>query len=137
MSTIEILVNHPKCCKYSLKLSKLTQTRGGKAFLFYHQMKAEKCVVQTVCPYREKESNAFLGLIYGWFFLIQKRFLIILLKETTFKGAYKKFCGIRTSHLKIWITQNFLYAPVYNRAAFLIFGTVITLLVSHSMLFNK
>ena len=69
MSTIERLVPHPKCRLYSLELSKSTQTR---AFLFFHQMKAKKCVVSAQL-YRQsayivgQREMLFWGLSMGGF----------------------------------------------------------------------
>ena len=89
MSTIEILVPHPKCSKYSLKLSKLTQTRAWKSISFLPPDEGQKVFsVLHSCtdslPTQRDRKIYFSGACLWVDFPNTKEFLHHLIQRTYF-----------------------------------------------------
>ena len=97
----EILVLDPKCSKYSLELSKLTQIRAPEKQFFSFTRWRQKSVLVFVQLYRQFDytQKGLLGLVYRWIFLIQKKFFIILLICITY------FYMIEV-HFLIWLLHT-------------------------------
>ena len=81
-------------CPFPAHLIRSMDSYSALCHMLYHcalvldklllQLKSVCAVVQTVCLNKGTERNTFLGLVYGWIFMIQKNSFIILLRKYNF-----------------------------------------------------